>query len=82
MPIADKRQIFQQSPQSGMSQFVFESERPHMNEAALLAGRNPELDALEAAQRRGRNAEKPQPRDPVLQRAVDVVTSLSIYQQR
>jgi len=82
MPMADKRHIFQQSPQSGMSQFVFESERPHLNEAALLAGRNPELDALEASQRRGRNSEKAQPRDPVLQRAVDIVTSLSIYQQR
>lgn len=82
MPAPDKRHIFQQSLRSGMSQFVFESERPHLNEAALLAGRNPELDALEAAQRRGRNSEKSQPRDPVLQRAVDVVTSLSIYQQR
>ena len=82
MTAADKRYIFEQSIRSGMSQFVFESERPHLNEAALLAGRNPELDALEASQRRGRNAEKPQPRDLVLQRAVDVVTSLSIYQQR
>jgi hypothetical protein len=82
MSVADKRQIFEQSAESGMSQFVFESERPHLNEAALLAGRNPELDAIEASQRRGRNSEKSAPRDVVLQRAVDVVTSLSIYQQR
>jgi hypothetical protein len=81
MPMADKRQIFQQSPQSGMNQFVFENERPHLNEAALLAGRNPEIDALEASQRR-KTAEKPQPRDLVLQRALDVVTSLAIYQKR
>jgi len=65
-----------------MAPFVFENERPHLNEAALLAGRNPELEAMEAAQRRGRNAEKPLPRDTVLQRALDVVTSLAIYQQR
>jgi hypothetical protein len=65
-----------------MAPFVFENERPHMNEAALLAGRNPELEAMEAAQRRGRNQEKPLPRDPVLQRALDVVTSLAIYQKR
>lgn len=82
MPLADKRLVFQQSLEKGMRQFVFEVERPHMNEAALLAGRNPELEALEAAQRRGRAAEKPQMRDPVLQRAVDMVTSLAIYQQR
>jgi C-terminal processing protease CtpA/Prc len=82
MPSADKREVFQESTEKGMSPFVFEIERPHMNEAALLAGRNPELEALEAAQRRGRAAEKPQTRDPVLQRAVDMVTSLAIYQQR
>lgn len=82
MPATDKRQIFLQSVQSGMAQFVFENERPHLNEAALLAGRNPELDALEVTQRRGRSNEKLLPRDVVLQRAVDVVTSLSIYQRR
>jgi hypothetical protein len=82
MTAADKRYIFEQSIRSGMSQFVFENERPHLNEAALLAGRNPELDALEASQRRGRNADKGQPKDLVLQRAVDVVTSLAIYQHR
>lgn len=78
----EKRQVFGESLTKGMSQFVFEAERPHMNEAALIAGRNPEIDALEAAQRRGRAAETPKVRDPVVQRAVDVVTSLSIYQQQ
>ena len=82
MPATDKRLVFEQSLAKGMGPFVFENERPHMNEAALLAGRNPELEAMEAAQRRGRNQEKPLPRDPVLQRALDVVTSLAIYQQR
>ena len=78
----EKRQIFQDSLGKGVGQFVFEAERPHMNEAALIAGRNPELEALEAAQRRGRGPEQPKLRDLVLQRAVDVVTSLAIYQQR
>ncbi len=82
MSPSDKRTVFQQSLQGGMGPFVFESERPHLNEAALLAGRNPEVEAVEAAQRRARAAEKPQARDAVLQRAMDVVTSLSIYQQR
>ncbi len=82
MAAAEKRVIFEKSIESGMAPFIFESERPHLNEAALLAGKNPEIEALETAQRRARQAEKPQPRDPVLQRAIDVVTSLSIYQQR
>ncbi|MDQ6655216.1 MAG: S41 family peptidase [Verrucomicrobiota bacterium] len=81
MPPADKRLIIQQSVERGMSAFVFESERPHLNEAALLSGRNPEMEANDAA-RRNRNTDKSLPRDPVVQRAVDIVTSLSIYQQR
>ncbi len=82
MPEADKRVVFQEAPAKGMGPFIYESDRPHMNEAALLAGKNPEIDTIEAAQRKGRSSEKNLPRDPVLQRAVDVVTSLSIYQQR
>lgn len=82
LPRSDKRQIFQMSTAKGMAPFVFENERAHLNEAALLAGKNPELEVMEAAQRRGRNAEKITLRDLVLQRAVDVITSLSIYQRR
>ena len=83
MSIADKRQIFQLSGEKGMGPFVYEGARPHMNEAALLAGTNPEVEAAEAAQqRRGRSPEKPPAHDPVLQRALDVVTSLEVYQKR
>ena len=64
MPVADKREVFQQSREKGMTPFVVEAERPHLNEAALISGRNPELEALEAAQRRGRGPEKTV-RDPV-----------------
>src|SRR6184192_2135375 len=83
MSLADKRQIFQLSGEKGMSPFVYEAGRPHMNEAALLAGTNPEVEAAEAAQqRRGRAPEKSPPHDPVLQRALDVITSLEVYQSR
>ena len=83
MSVADKLQIFQLSGEKGMGPFVYQAGRPHMNEAALLAGTNPELEAAEAAQqRRGRAPEKPLAHDPVLQRALDVVTSLEIYQKR
>jgi hypothetical protein len=83
MSPADKRQIFQLSSEKGMGPFVYEAGRPHMNEAALLAGTNPEVEAAEAAQqRRGRVPEKQPPHDPVLQRALDVITSLEVYQSR
>jgi Peptidase family S41 len=83
MSMADKRQIFQLSGEKGMAPFVYEGGRPHMNEAALLAGTNPEVEAAEAAQqRRGRSPEKPPAHDPMLQRALDVVTSLEVYQKR
>ena len=83
MSMVDKRQIFQLSSEKGMGPFVYEAGRPHMNEAALLAGTNTEVEAAETAQqRRGRAPEKPPTHDPVLQRALDVVTSLEIYQKR
>ncbi|MGE5212777.1 MAG: S41 family peptidase [Nitrospirota bacterium] len=82
MSLSEKRQIFQSSSEKGMGPFIYESGRPHMSEAALLAGTNPELEAAEAAQqRRGRAPERPPPHDPVLQRALDVVTSLEVYQK-
>ena len=82
MSLAEKRQIFQSSSEKGLDPFIYDTGRPHMTEAALLAGTNPELEAAEAAQqRRGRAPEKPAPHDPVLQRALDVVTSLEVYQK-
>jgi hypothetical protein len=81
MSVSEKRQIFQLSAEKGMAPFVYETERPHLNEAALLAGTNPEVDAAEAL-RRNRGREKQPARDPVLQRALDLITSLEIYQKR
>jgi hypothetical protein len=74
-------QIFAESKEKGVSQFVFETERRRMNEASLVANLNPEIDTAQAAQRdRGR----PQTalRDTVLQRAVDLVTAISFYQSK
>ena len=83
MSLMEKRQIFRVSGEKGMGPFIYQPGRPHMNEAALLAGTNPEVEAAEAAQqRRGRSPEKPPAHDPVLQRALDLVTSLEIYQKR
>jgi hypothetical protein len=80
LPIAAKREIFRVSIEKGMSMFVYESGRPHLNEAALIAGTNPELD-IPDAQRSNRAREKQPVHDSVLQRALDVVTSLEIYQK-
>jgi C-terminal processing protease CtpA/Prc len=82
MSAADKQAIFQQSREKGMTPFVVENERPHMNEAALLSGKNPELEAMEAAQKQGVNHEKASTHDPVVQRALDLVTSIGIFQNR
>ena len=80
MSVEEKRQIFQQSFAKGLSEFVFETDRPHMNEAALLAGKNPEIEALQ--QRPASGPKQTTLRDPVLQRALDLVTSISIYQKQ
>ena len=80
-----KEQIFQQSLTKGMAPFVFESDRPHLNEAALLAGTNPEIEALQASQqRRAQGGEKAPPplHDAVLQRAVDLITSIEVYEKQ
>ena len=76
----EKRQIFRLSAEKGMGPFVYDTERPHLNEAALMAGTNPELD-IPDAQRRLRSHSVQPLRDGVLQRALDVVTSLEIYQK-
>ena len=82
-PVAEKNQIFQRSLTKGMATFVFENDRPHLNEAALLAGTNPEIDAAQAAQqRRGQNGNPPALHDAALQRAVDVVTSVAVYEKQ
>jgi hypothetical protein len=82
MAAVDKREVFQSSREKGMTPFVVENSRPHLNEAALISGKNPELEAMETAQRRSRNPEKSGVHDPVLQRALDLVTSIGIFQKK
>jgi hypothetical protein len=82
MAAVDKKEVFQASREKGMTPFVMENSRPHLNEAALISGRNPELEAMEAAQRRNRNPEKSGVHDAVLQRALDLVTSIGIFRKK
>jgi hypothetical protein len=84
LPVAAKREIFAQSLTKGMAPFVFETDRPHLNEAALLAGTNPEIEAAQATQQRqAQGGPKPSAlHDTVLQRGVDLVTSIEVYQKQ
>jgi C-terminal processing protease CtpA/Prc len=68
----------------GLSPLVTEKQRARMNEAALIAGTNPELDELQEVQRlKAKGEAKPKPpRDEVVQRALDFITSIRIYQGR
>jgi hypothetical protein len=77
LPREAREQIFRESKEKGVSQFVFDPERRRMNEASLVANLNPEIEAMQLAQRdRGK---APQLRDTVLQRAVDLVTAINFY---
>ncbi|MEK0449515.1 MAG: hypothetical protein RL088_1783 [Verrucomicrobiota bacterium] len=74
--------LFAAQQEKELAQFVTESERARMNEAALVAGTNPETDAAIEAQRKKASGEsaKPPLRDVVLQRAVDYITAVRIVE--
>lgn len=73
--------VLAESLDKGVSQFVFETEKPRFNEAALVAGTNPSFEALRQAQETGENPNAPHIYDRALQRAVDLLTSIAIYQR-
>ncbi|HEY5769956.1 MAG TPA: S41 family peptidase [Terrimicrobium sp.] len=76
----ERDQLFRESKEKGVSQYVFDPERRRMNEASLVANLNPEIETVQAAQRdRGK---APQLRDTVLQRAVDLVTAINFYKEK
>ncbi|MEO8352752.1 MAG: S41 family peptidase [Chthoniobacteraceae bacterium] len=64
----------------GVAPLVNETERTRMNEAALVAGTNPDLDADQAAARAKGERNSPAARDAVLQRALDAITTISLFE--
>lgn len=76
LPAETQNKIFELTKEKGVSQFVFDTERPRMNEAALVANTNPEISAAPDSD----EATEPL-RDTVLQRAVDLVTAISFYKK-
>lgn len=75
----DEEEVLKTGLEKGVGGLVFETERARMNEAALVAGTNPEIDAEEAEQRNGPTDVKAPLYDTALQRAVDLVTTIRIF---
>jgi hypothetical protein len=77
---ASKDDIMQSITDKGVQSVTQEYDRPHLNEAALVAGSNPELDEIQAEQ----DGKKPPQEliDPQLERALDIVTSIKIFQSK
>jgi hypothetical protein len=71
-----KRQQFLSSETTGMKRYAYETERPRLNEAALVARTNPELDYKLAQSAHETSVyDAPATRDPVLQQALDFLTA-------
>jgi len=77
---ARKQEVMQSITAKGIVSVIEEHDRAHLNEAALVAGSNPEVDEMEAEQGGKKPAEPLIDRQ--LQRALDLVTSISIYQAK
>jgi len=77
----DEQEVLKTGLEKGVGGLVYEAERARMNEAALVAGTNPEIDAEEAAQHESEDADSDKTVlfDTALQRAVDLVTTIRIF---
>jgi hypothetical protein len=62
----------------GIREYIYDEERPHTNEAALVAGKNPDLDEYET-EYTNRNTKPHALKDLVLQRAIDFLTTISVF---
>ena len=77
---ADEKNILKLTDTESITPFVVDEERPRTNEAALVAGTNPEIDAYEA-QEAGKTPAAT-PKDLALQRAIVFLTTVSVYRSR
>lgn len=77
-PKRQQDEVLALADQNGVADYIFDEERPHTNEAALVAGKNPDLDAYEADHANGRSKQK-HVKDVILQRAIDFLTAISVF---
>ncbi len=68
--------------EKGVKGLIEDIERLRLNEASLVAGKNPELEAYQAAQRTHGEKPKAVPRDLVLQRALDFISAVNVYETK
>ncbi|MBV8279364.1 MAG: hypothetical protein JO170_29445 [Verrucomicrobia bacterium] len=74
-----ENQVLAQSDSGPLEPFISDEQRPRLNEAALVNGTNPELDAYEE-QEAGKTP-KAQLKDEYLQHAIDFLITLSLYKK-
>jgi Peptidase family S41 len=79
-PSDQERSILSETDNQSSEPYISDEPRQHLNEAALVAGTNPELDAYEA-QQSGRLQPVKQ-KDSMLQRAVDFLITVNLYKMR
>ena len=71
-----KHEVFKKSEKMELQPFIFERQRPRLNEAALVAGTDPELDYyLDRTAGRATAFDTPPLQDQVLQQAIDYLTT-------
>lgn len=82
IPPEQTEKVLKAELEGGVGPLIVETERVRMNEAALVAGTNPELEAARvAASGRGKKPEPPL-RDVALQRALDAITTIALFEQK
>jgi hypothetical protein len=79
-PVEQERAVLAETDNQSSAPFIADEPRQHLNEAALVAGTNPELDAYEAQQ--SGQSQPAKPKDPMLQRAVDFLITVNLYKAR
>lgn len=78
---AMKRQAFDASLEKNVATTIKDTPRARFNERALVADKNPELDAyVRRSAGEALPEDAPKPSDAVLQRAVDLITTRTLFQ--
>lgn len=82
VPQATTDAVLKAADEKGIKELITETTRPRMNEASLVAGTNPEIEAYQANQNPRTQKNATPLRDVLLQRALDLVATLRVYEKR